>query len=140
MCGWRDTSNVCHTAGIVPTIGTACCYSTCIGDMCKQVTGYGSDSCIAGQVCEVGRVSNINITSTPTTGSASIVSTSTPAVTIIYVTATPNPGSKNNVAQNITPTSISKDIVTPTPPVSGNVGWVMMIAIPVIIIGAALIL
>ena len=151
VCGWRDTSNVCHTAGIVPALGTACCYSTCIGDLCKQVAGFGTDSCIAGQACISGKIANA-ITQ-PATGSASLVSTKTPVVTIIYITATPKPGSQNNViVQNQQPTiaaqqnNIQQPIVTQgtiqqnQPPVSGNTGWLLLIAVPIIVIGVALIL
>lgn len=162
VCGWRDTANACHTAGVVPVLGTACCYSTCIANTCKQVTGFGTDNCITGQACTSGKVnSSLNTTSTPSSGSAALVSTSTPAVTIIYVTATPRPGSQNNIiVQNQQQTSTVKPGITsssstqqvsepqissvtaqnPKPPVSGDMGWVMIIFVPIIVIGAALIM
>ncbi|MFO0703560.1 MAG: hypothetical protein U0525_02430 [Patescibacteria group bacterium] len=125
VCGWRDTAGKCNTAGIVPALGTACCYSTCINNTCTQVSGYGSDNCTMGSSCVTGG-QNVVINQSPIpsplnslTKSPSITITqmasnvtpgnTTPGVTIIYVTATPKLIAQNNQNTNLqqTPTTHS---------------------------------
>jgi len=116
-----------------------------------QVSGFGNNSCIAGNPCVVGKIS-VQITS-PATRSASLASTKTPVVTIIYITATQKPVNQNSViVQNQQPTlatqqnNVQQPMVSQEgakqkpPPVSGNTGWMLLIAVPIIVIGVALIL
>lgn len=124
-CGWRDTTGTCQSSGNLPNTETACCYKTCINAQCKTVSGIGKDLCASeGQSCVVGG------------------SVSTPAITYVYVTATP--GSSQPVLRfTVAPTSATQPIAiatTPSPPVSGSTQWLLFLAIPVVIIGVALIL
>ncbi len=153
VCGWRDTTGACHESGELPSRGSSasttgtqspvsCCYSTCIGNVCKQVSGYGRSSCTAiGQSCTTS-VSNFQ----SSTQSASLNTTTSPQITpiIIYVTATPR-----FVGQNVAiPTStvgtsfisVTQTQVGQSPPVSGGMGWLMLLVIPVVVIGVAIIL
>lgn len=142
VCGWRDTAGVCHTDGTLPSSSsssssptispTRCCYAACIGSVCKQVSGYGRDSCTAiGQSC----TTSVNNYQNPTNISPSA------SPVIVYVTATPK-----LVGQNVTsPANMTSTTIIPitqsqtgqSPPVSGGMGWLMLLVIPVVIIGAA---
>ncbi len=153
VCGWRDTTGACHESGELPSRGSSasttgtqspvsCCYSTCIGNVCKQVSGYGRSSCTAiGQSCTTS-VSNFQ----SSTQSASLNTTTSPQITpiIIYVTATPR-----FVGQNVAiPTStvgtsfisVTQTQVGQSPPVSGGMGWLMLLVIPIVIIGVGVVL
>lgn len=144
ICGWRDTSNLCHENGPVPTLGVSCCYSTCINGSCNLVYGVGKNLCASGQTCVAGGTSSL-----PTVQLTSTNLTVTPAnltITPTNLTVTPtNPATAPTVA-NIKPTqavstpAIAQKPITTSPPVSGVSSWAILLAIPILILGAGLIL
>lgn len=53
ICGWKDSSNVCHTSGTVGNTSVTCCYHVCVSQSCTVVNGYGADQCASEQDCQV---------------------------------------------------------------------------------------
>ena len=164
MCGWRDTTGVCHTTGPLPTLvstipvttvtGTLsqglgmCCYKTCINNSCKTVSGYGTDSCSTdGASCAVTKAGalspTISIYMSTTPGVTSGIQgqgTLTPTKTnanIAQVTGVQG-GSSQGSAQGALPSTAPS--ITPPPPVSGNVGWLLLVVIPIAILMVGVIL
>jgi len=165
VCGWRDTAGVCHTTGPLPTLvstipattvtGTSsqglgmCCYKTCINNSCKTVSGYGTDSCSTdGASCGVAQMNvpspaiSIYMSTTPGGGTnVSVVqnaNTPTRNITdIAQVTGVQGGGSQGSAQGALPSTTLS---TTPPPPVSGNVGWLLLVVIPIAILMVGVIL
>ena len=50
VCGWKDVGGVCREGGVLPS-GRRCCYKTCVGNACLDVSGDGQDRCSADTSC-----------------------------------------------------------------------------------------
>lgn len=51
-CGWRDSSNVCHTSGTMGNSNQSCCYHACVNQSCIPINGYGTDTCTNDTTCK----------------------------------------------------------------------------------------
>ncbi len=122
VCGWRDTSDVCHADGPMPD-SRKCCFSTCISNSCKYVPGYGADKCASDSACVGAPPQQTAITSPLAQTSVSPVISSSALVTQKV---------QSGVVQ-ITKTG-SSPIPTVTPPVSGNSYPLYLLIVPAVII------
>lgn len=53
ICGWKDSSGVCHTSGTVGNTSVTCCYHVCVSQSCTVVNGYGADQCASEGDCQI---------------------------------------------------------------------------------------
>lgn len=119
VCGWKDTNGVCHSDGAMPD-GKKCCFSTCILNSCKFVSGFGADKCTDDASC------------------------TEPAAVVKYVVIEPSISQSQNapnsatvtkvIVQNQNNTTITAVSPNPQPPVSGDGKSLMLLIIPAILL------
>lgn len=117
VCGWKDTNGVCHSDGALPD-GKKCCFSTCISNSCKFVSGFGADKCTDDTSC------------------------TEPTAVVKYVVVEPSISQVQNAVNSATITkmaiqnqnnaSIAGTSPTPKPPISGDGKSLLLIIIPAI--------
>jgi len=122
VCGWKDTSGVCHSDGALPD-GKKCCFSTCISNSCKFVSGFGADRCTDDASCieptAIVKYVVIEPSISQSQNSQNVVNSATITKTVL---------------QNQNNTSIAKASPAPQPPVSGDAKSLMFIIIPAIVL------
>lgn len=120
VCGWRDTGGICHSDGALPD-GSKCCYSACIANRCRYVSGFGTDKCGNDATC----VSN--------------VSQSTQIIVVtgqqqIYPSTSGTAMTSQKPQSGVVTISKSAPIPSTTPPVSGNTHPLYLLIVPAIVI------